>query len=56
MGSLPLNVDVPLFLALYQHGRIKLDELISARYPLEQINEAIEAMEQGRAIRNVIMF
>ena len=40
---------------LYQHGRIKLDELITARYPLDEINSAIEGMEQGNALRNVIM-
>jgi S-(hydroxymethyl)glutathione dehydrogenase/alcohol dehydrogenase len=41
---------------LYQHGRLKLDELITNRYPLERINEAIMAMETGEALRNVIVF
>jgi Zn-dependent alcohol dehydrogenase len=49
-------VDVPRLVALYQQGRLKLDELITARYPLEQINEAIAAMERGEALRNVIVF
>ncbi len=56
MGSTRLSVDVPRLVALYQHGRLKLDELISARYPLEQINEAIESVEKGEALRNVIVF
>jgi NDMA-dependent alcohol dehydrogenase len=56
MGSTRLSVDVPRLVALYQHGRLKLDELITARYPLEQINEAIAAVEDGKALRNVIMF
>lgn len=56
MGSTHLSVDVPRLVQLYQHKRLKLDELITARYPLEQINEAIESMERGEALRNVIMF
>lgn len=56
MGSTRLSVDVPRLVALYQHGRLKLDELISARYSLEQINEAIESVEKGEALRNVIVF
>ena len=56
MGSTRLSVDVPRLVTLYQHGRLKLDELITARYPLERINEAIEALEKGKALRNVIVF
>ena len=56
MGSTRLRVDVPQLVALYQHGRLKLDELITNRYPLERINEAITAMETGEALRNVIIF
>ena len=52
MGSTRLSVDVPHLVDLYQHQRLKLDELISARYPLEQINEAIESTEKGGALRN----
>jgi len=56
MGSTRLGVSVPRLIDLYQHGRLKLDELITARYPLERINEAIEAVEKGQALRNVIVF
>jgi NDMA-dependent alcohol dehydrogenase len=56
MGSTRLRVDVPKLVDLYLHGRLKLDELITARYPLEQINEAIAAMETGEVLRNVIVF
>ncbi len=41
---------------LYRIKRLKLDELITKRYPLDQINEAIESMERGEALRNVIVF
>ncbi|MFC1970789.1 Zn-dependent alcohol dehydrogenase [Chloroflexota bacterium] len=56
MGSTRLSVDIPQLIALYQAGRLKLDELITGRYPLEQINEAIESVEKGDALRNVIVF
>ena len=44
MGSTQLHVDVPKLVELYQQGRLKLDELITARYPLEEINEVIAAV------------
>ena len=56
MGSTRLSVDVPHLIELYRQGRLKLDELITARYPLDRINEAIEAVERGEALRNVIVF
>jgi len=56
MGSTRLGVDVPRLVARYREGRLNLDELITARYPLEQINDAIAAMEGGEALRNVIVF
>jgi Zn-dependent alcohol dehydrogenase len=42
--------------ALYEDKRLKLDELITARYALSQINDAIEATESGTVLRNVILF
>jgi Zn-dependent alcohol dehydrogenase len=56
MGSTRLRVDVPKLVALYQQGRLKLDELITARYPLEEINQAIAKVKRGEALRNVIVF
>lgn len=55
-GTATLSLEIPKLVALYQVGRLKLDEMISNRYPLEQINEAIESVERGEALRNVIMF
>jgi S-(hydroxymethyl)glutathione dehydrogenase/alcohol dehydrogenase len=49
MGSTRLQVDVPKLISLYQNGRLRLDELITGRYPLAQINEAITNTEAGRA-------
>ncbi|MBW1861491.1 MAG: Zn-dependent alcohol dehydrogenase [Deltaproteobacteria bacterium] len=56
MGSGRLSLDIPWLVSLYQQGRLKLDELITERYPLEKINEAIESLERGNALRNVILF
>ncbi len=56
MGSTRLQVDMPRLVELYQQGRLKLDELISNRYPLEQINEAVASVRRGEALRNVIIF
>ncbi len=56
MGSARLPVDVPKIVELYKEGRLKLDELISGRYPLEKIDEAIASSRSGAALRNVIMF
>lgn len=55
MGSGRLITDVPWLAERYLDGRLKLDELITARYPLSAINAAIEAMERGAALRNMIM-
>jgi S-(hydroxymethyl)glutathione dehydrogenase / alcohol dehydrogenase len=56
MGSTRLAVDIPKLVALYQEGRLKLDELISGRYPLDEINAAIASVKRGEALRNVIVF
>jgi S-(hydroxymethyl)glutathione dehydrogenase / alcohol dehydrogenase len=36
-------------------GRLKLDQLITARIPLEQVNEGFEALRRGAAIRSVVV-
>lgn len=56
MGSARIAIDIPNLVGLYRDGRLKLDELISERYPLERINEAIASATSGNAIRNVIVF
>jgi S-(hydroxymethyl)glutathione dehydrogenase / alcohol dehydrogenase len=56
MGSARLDVAVPRLLELYERGLLKLDELISARYPLDRINDAIADARDGDALRNVIVF
>ena len=56
MGSTRPQVDVPPLIDLYGEGRLKLDELITRTYPLDEINDAIAAVSRGEALRNVIVF
>ena len=56
MGDVVLSRDIPWMVDLYQQGRLKLDELISGRWSLDQINEAIADTKTGAARRNVIVF
>jgi len=56
MGSARPAIDVPMIVRLYREGRLKLDQLISARYRLESINEALASSRSGAALRNVIVF
>jgi S-(hydroxymethyl)glutathione dehydrogenase/alcohol dehydrogenase len=56
MGSANMSIDIPRLVSLYKSGHLRLDELITARYPLSQINEAISAFIYGKALRNVIVY
>jgi Zn-dependent alcohol dehydrogenase len=56
MGGTRPRVDIPVLVDWYRQGRLKLDELISGRYPPEQINEALASAASGAALRNVIVF
>ncbi|HMB46936.1 MAG TPA: zinc-binding dehydrogenase, partial [Afifellaceae bacterium] len=56
MGSANIHVDIPALAQQYLEGRLKLDELISGRYPLADIDQAIASVKRGEARRNVILF
>ena len=56
MGDVVIQRDIPWMIDLYSQGRLKLDELISGRWSLDQINEAIADTKTGSAKRNVILF
>ena len=47
---------VPRLLGMYQAGQLKLDELVTKTYTLDQINEGYDAMRNGENIRGVIVF
>jgi NDMA-dependent alcohol dehydrogenase len=50
----PLH-DIPKLLGLYRAGDLKLDELITRRYTLDQINEGYRDLLEGRNIRGVVL-
>ena len=56
MGNTILARDIPWLADLYLQGRLKLDELISGRWSLDNVNEAIADTKSGTARRNVIVF
>jgi len=53
-GSLNPRADIPRLLAMYADGKLKLDELITRTYPLEEINVGYQAMRDGENIRGVV--
>jgi S-(hydroxymethyl)glutathione dehydrogenase/alcohol dehydrogenase len=56
MGSNRFPVDMPRLVDFYMSGKLKLDELISRRLKLEQVNEAFDEMKRGEIARSVILF
>ncbi len=55
-GSCDVQRDVPRILDWYRDGRLKLDELISRRIGLPEVNHAFRAMERGEVARSVICY
>ncbi|MDE1174159.1 MAG: Zn-dependent alcohol dehydrogenase [Parvibaculaceae bacterium] len=56
MGSNRFPVDMPRFVDFYMQGKLKLDQMISRRIKLEDINEAFDELKRGELARSVIMF
>ena len=56
MGSNHFRVDMPRYVDFYLQGRLKLDELVSRRLTLEDVNEAFKYMKEGSVARSVMMF
>jgi len=48
--------DFPMLARAYLDGKLKLDEMISARIGLERINEGFAALKRGETVRSVVMF
>jgi Zn-dependent alcohol dehydrogenase len=55
-GSARPRVDMPRILDLYRQGRLQLDQLLTRRYRLDQINEAYDDLQGSQAGRGVIVF
>jgi S-(hydroxymethyl)glutathione dehydrogenase/alcohol dehydrogenase len=54
-GSSDPDRDIPMFSALYREGKLPLEKLITRRYSLEQINQALDDLEQNRVARPLII-
>lgn len=54
-GSSNPQYDIVKLLRLYDSGRLKLDELITKRYTLDQVNEGYQDLRDGTIIRGVIV-
>lgn len=56
LGSAVPSRDIPTYVQLWREGRLPVEELISSRITLSDINEAMDALADGKAIRQVILF
>jgi S-(hydroxymethyl)glutathione dehydrogenase / alcohol dehydrogenase len=56
MGSNRFRIDIPRYLELYRQGRLLLDEMVSRRGHLDDLNEAFRAMKAGEVARTVLTF
>jgi len=56
LGNVRTRVDVPRYVDLYMDGKLPIDKLITRYYSLDEINEALGALERGEVIRSVIRF
>lgn len=56
MGSNRFRVDMPRYIEMYMDGRLKLDELVSARIGLDDVNDGFDQLKTGELARNVIVF
>ena len=54
-GEANPQTDIPRYLRLQHQGRLNLNQLVSARYPLEQINRAMDAMRDGSTAGRVLI-
>jgi S-(hydroxymethyl)glutathione dehydrogenase/alcohol dehydrogenase len=54
LGDIRPQEDIPAMIELYQQGRLKLDELVTARYPLDQVNEGIAVARRAGGLRTVL--
>ena len=54
-GDSNLMYDIPKLLSLYKSGQLKLDELVTRKYALDEINQAYQDMRDGKNIRGVIV-
>ena len=55
-GNANPAVDIPKLLALYKAGKLKLDEMITTEYTLDEINKGYQDMRDGKNFRGLIKY
>ncbi len=56
MGSNRFRIDMPRYIDFYMQGRLNLDDMVSRKGRLGDVNEAFRAMKAGEVARTVLMF
>ncbi len=56
MGGGSFRVEIPKYVDFYQHGNLKLDEMVTQSLPLKDINKAFESLKKGEVARSLITF
>jgi S-(hydroxymethyl)glutathione dehydrogenase/alcohol dehydrogenase len=56
MGSSRFKIDIPRYVEMYLDGRLDLDNMISNRLELADINDGFARIRSGQGARNVVMF
>lgn len=56
VGSIRPRLDLPMLMDLYRAGKLQLDDLITKRYPLEDLPQAFDDMVAGKTARGVLVF
>ena len=54
LGSAVPERDIPVFVDLWRQGRLPVEQLVSARLPLEEVNHGMDELADGRAVRQVL--
>ncbi|MEO0361183.1 MAG: zinc-binding dehydrogenase [Pseudomonadota bacterium] len=55
MGQSVIRRDIPRLVRSYEAGRLELDRLVTGRFPLEEINAALDRTREGAGVRNVVL-
>ena len=55
MGSSIPSRDIPRYIALWRAGRLPVEKLLTSVGPLEEINELMDKLAEGKAVRQVIV-
>jgi alcohol dehydrogenase len=56
LGSSVPSRDIPIYVDLWRRGRLRIEKLVSRVVPLADINEAMDALAEGRVLRQLLTF